>query len=454
MRAILDHPDAATLGAAAALLAAVLGCGLLIPPLFGLLLTAVVLGGVAFLAFRFPAPFCVAWLLVCGMSLEMAFADLIGDPAYQPTIAVIKGIEIGLGGLCILRFGPRLDPLCPAWAFLAMLVVGFAHGLYPGLTMADSLRSAVGSVTPFVFCFARMPRSWAEAIIGAVKWCPVVAVVACIPLSAAGIRPLFVESGGARLAGLGHPAFLANVCLPAIYACLIQLYRQGRRGDLLLLIANGLILVLTGARAPLFYAVAVTGLSLVSIRSAVFTTGARLVLILSVLALLPVLLMLAGALEDVRLFNVVVNDTANLSGRGLLWPSFEQAAALSPWFGWGIGAGNVVIPPDSEIVQQLHTWAAHNEYLRIDVEGGVLGRALLVVLFAGWVLVHTQALPASDRRIMRLVFVAYAGHAFTDNVLISTPACVMFAFVTAVFVRTEPVASTSRIALPDSRLVA
>ena len=36
---------------------------------------------------------------------------------------------------------------------------------------------------------------------------------------------------------------------------------------------------------------------------------------------------------------------------------------------------------------------------------------------------------------MRLVFIAFAGHAFTDNVLISTPACVMFAFATAVFAR-------------------
>jgi hypothetical protein len=30
---------------------------------------------------------------------------------------------------------------------------------------------------------------------------------------------------------------------------------------------------------------------------------------------------------------------------------------------------------------------------------------------------------------------AFAGHAVTDNLLISTPACVMFAFVTAVFAR-------------------
>ena len=50
----------------------------------------------------------------------------------------------------------------------------------------------------------------------------------------------------------------------------------------------------------------------------------------------------------------------------------------------------------------------------------------------------TRRLPASDRRIIRLAFVAYAGHAATDNVLISTPACVLFAFVTAVFARGQP----------------
>ena len=438
MRTILHHPDTSILGAAAALLAAILACGLLSPPLFGLLLAASVVTGIGFLALRFPTGFCVAWLLVTGMSLEMTLHDVVGDETYQPTIAVIKGIEIGLGFVCVLRFGPKLDPLCPVWAFLAMLTAGLVHGLYPGLTATDSLRSMIGSAAPFAFCFCRMPRSWADAIICAAKWCPVVAVVASLPLAAAGIRPLFVDSGGARLQGLGHPAFLANVCLPAIYACLIQLYREGRRGDLCLLIVNGLILLLTGARAPLFYAVAVTGISLVSIRSTVFAARDRIVLILAALALVPVLAVLAGNLEDIRLFNVALNEAANLSGRDLLWPRFEAAAAQSPWFGWGIGAGNAVIPPDGRIVQILHTWAAHNEYLRIAVEGGVIGRTLLIAMFGGWVIVHTRELRPSDRRIMRLVFVALAGHAVTDNVLISTPACVMFAFATAVFARRVP----------------
>ena len=44
---------------------------------------------------------------------------------------------------------------------------------------------------------------------------------------------------------------------------------------------------------------------------------------------------------------------------------------------------------------------------------------------------------------MRLLFLAFAGHAFTDNMLISTPACVLFTFVAAVFARGES-------ALPDA----
>ena len=361
-----------------------------------------------------------------------------GDRAadtFQPVIAVVKGLEIGLGALCVVRFGPRVDPLCPAWAFVAIMLAGLAHGLYPGMTAADSVRSLAGSVAPFVFCFARVPRSWAEAIIGATKWCPLVAVIGSMPLAVADIRPLFIDSGGARLAGLGHPAFLANVCLPAIYACLIQLYREGRRGDMLLLLTNFLILVLTGARAPSAYAVVVTGICLISIRSRIFAARDRQMLVLGGLTMVPVLMLLAGDVGTIRLFNVALNETGNLSGRDLLWPRFENAAAQSPWFGWGIGAGNAVISPHEQIAQTMRTWAAHNEYLRIQVEGGLVGETLLVVLFGLWAMVHTRRLWPSDRRIMRLAFLALGCHAFTDNLLISTPACVMFAFMAAVFAR-------------------
>jgi O-antigen ligase len=104
----------------------------------------------------------------------------------------------------------------------------------------------------------------------------------------------------------------------------------------------------------------------------------------------------------------------------------------------------------------LHTWAAHNEYLRMEVEGGQAGRAMVIALFAAWALCGSARLATAERRIMRLVFVAFAAHGFTDNVLISTPAGVLFAFVAAVFARGDAecaACATLRLGLGQDELV-
>lgn len=414
-------------------LAASLCAGLAAPPLYWAMLAISMGAGIAFLAMCCPTAFCVAWLLLAGASLEMTLLDLVDEKAFQLTIALVKGGGIGLAALLALRFGVRVEWANPVWAYLAMMVAGLAHGLHPGLTAAESLRSLIGSAAPFIFCFCRLPADWPRAMLRAVKWCPVVAVAASVPLALAGLRPMFIDSGGWRLGGLGHPAFLANVCLPAIYACLIALYRHGRRGDVALLTGNFAILLLTGARAPAAYATAVTALALLTIPSRIFRPTDRLLLSLVGLCALPMLLVFAGDLAEARLFNLLTHEAGNLSGRTLLWPEFQAAADQSPWFGWGVGAGNVVIPPASLVAQTLHTWAAHNEYLRIEVEGGRIGLALLIGAFAAWLTVRTRGLPLAEKRIMRFAFIALACHAVTDNVLISTPACVLFVFATAVF---------------------
>ncbi len=408
---------------------------LVAPTWFWLPLGALAVAGIGILAYRHTVAFCVAWLLIAGATLEMTLADVIGLEWYQPVIAAVKAAEIVLVALCMLRYGVYPDVFNPGLAFVAMFAIGLVHGLHPNLTQAESFRSLAGSVAPFAFGFCRLPADWARAVVRTTMWIPLMSVVGGAMLSLAGMRNLFMESGGERLAGLGHPAFLAGFCLAAIYACLIELYREGRSRWMILLAANFSILVLTGARAPLAYGVAVIGLTLVFVRSPAFPRRCRMVPLLFAACLLPVLLVLAGYLTEVRLFNVLSSEATNMSGRELLWPPFEQAAAASPWFGWGVGAGNAIIPPDSELARIIQSWAAHNEYLRMSVEGGQVGRALLIVLFVLWVVRHTRALCRTDRAIMRLVFVAFAAHAFTDNVLISTSACVFFAFAIAVFAR-------------------
>lgn len=431
--------------------AAILGLGWLAPGALWPLLGAAAALALAVLAWRHLIGFSVAWLLVAGTSLEMTLNDLIDPAAFGATIATVKAAQFALAVLCALRYGARLDGFNPAWVYLAIFATGMLNGLYPGLTPAGSLRSLAGSVAPFAFCFSRPPRDWAAAMIRAARWIPLLSVVCGALLEIAGLRPLFIESGGTRLAGLGHPAFLAGVCLVAIYACLIDLYRGGGRSDLVLLGGNFVILVLTGARAPLAYGVAVTVATLAVVSAPSMPARRRWLLLIGAATLLPLLGLLHHALADIRLFNILATDTTDLSGRDLLWPPFEEAADQSYWFGWGLGAGNFIIPPDTPVAKLLQTWAAHNEYLRIKVEGGQVGRAVLLVAFAAWTICHTRRLPRAERHIMRWVFLAFAAHALTDNVLISTPASVFFSFVAAVFASET---ATDRSRLPNAVAVA
>jgi O-antigen ligase len=401
----------------------------LFPALIGLLLAA----GLLVLVWRHLTEAWIVWLLVTSLSLEMTLNDLIGPAAFQATIAAVKAAEIGLVGLTILRHGPRRDPFNPVWAFAAMAAAGAVVGIHPDLTIPEMMRSAIGSVTPFLIFFCVPPPGWSGRLRRAIGLAPFFAVALGGLCDLAGLRSLFVDSGGLRLAALGHPAFLASICLSAIYVHLLRWLRDGSRGAALLLGASLLILLLTGARAPMAYAGLVIGVSLMFAPEAAVPRAHRLALCLAGVTIVPFLLVIGEAFTSLRLFTVIEDAAGNLSGRQLLWPAFEAASARAPWFGWGIGSGNVVISPHSHVARLLHTWAAHNEYLRLLVEGGQIGRSLLIFFFAAWVIRHTRRLPPTERLVMRVIFATYAAHAATDNVLISSPACVFFAFVATVF---------------------
>jgi O-antigen ligase len=411
------------------------------PSLLPVLLGVALAFGVLVLAYRHLTLAWVAWVLVAGLSIEMALADLIGPQVFQPTIAAVKGAEIGLVALMILRYGIQLDWLNPAWAFVGMAAMGAVMGTHPDLSTMDMLRSLVGSVVPFLLFFCRKPRGWGARVRRAICFAPLLSVVLGAALDIAGMRPSTFESGGLRLAGLGHPAFLAGVCLPAIYAGLLRWLRTASPRAAMLLGVNLIILFLTGARAPAAYAAIVIGGSLLLAPDAAVPRAHRLALFAAGLAAVPILLVVGENYSSFRLFEVLSGEPGQLSGRDLLWPAFEAAAAKAPWFGWGIGSGNLVIPHDGPIALLLRTWAAHNEYLRIQVEGGYVGRTLLIVLFVLWATTHTRRLPPLERVVMRLIFLTYAAHAMTDNVLISTPACVFFAFIAAVLAEAEDAAA-------------
>ncbi len=425
--------SATVLAGAGLLLAGALGVSVIDPPALWLLFAAVALVGVVGLAFAFPAPSCVAWLVLAGTTPEMLFGDAFGGGPM--ILAGVKLTGLALVGICMVRYGPAADLFNPGLAFCLMFVVGSVHGRAQGLELDESLRSLIGSVAPFAFSFSRLARGWADGIVRATRWLPVILVALGAVAALVGLRPLFVSTNGWRLEATGHPAFLGGFCLAAIEAGVLELLRDGRRGHLGLIVVNLLILVLSGARAPLAIALGVLATGLLTIPSRRFGVAPRVTLVLAGACLLPPLAVVAGALGDVRLFAMLSGEAADLSGRDLIWPFFEEAWNRSPWFGWGVGAGKTVMDEGSELVKLLGTTAAHDEYLRIGVEGGWLGLGVLVTLFVLWTWRHTRRMARPDRTVMRVVMLAFAVHAYTDNVLIATTSSVLFTWVSAVFAR-------------------
>lgn len=384
---------------------------------------------------RWPVITSVVWLLIAGSSPEMWLGDLIGQDAV--ITAVVKVIGLALLVVCLLRYGARLDACNPGFAYLAMFVIGLAHGLWPTLTLMGSVRSLIGSAAPFAFSFSRLSRRWCNAIINATIWIPTFIVAFGVPLALAHLRPLFVAEGGEalRLQGSTHPAFLGGFAAAAIYAALVELYRDGRTRNLWAIVVNFAILALSGARAPLAAALCVTAAAFFFLRSWPFPARRRLPLILLGTLALPVLAAMASGSSALRLLNVLSTNAENLSGRNLIWPLFERAWDASPIFGWGIGAGKSVVDPDSLLAKLLGTTAAHNEYLRMGVDGGYVGLGLLILMMALWAWRWTRDAPRTDRFIMRAVFIAFAVHSATDNTLIAATASIMFTWVSAVFAR-------------------
>ncbi|MCB8883609.1 O-antigen ligase family protein [Acidisoma cellulosilytica] len=389
------------------------------------------------LAARFPAQAVALWLAALATCPDMWLGDIIG--AGSAIIASDKAAGLLLLVFCLFRYGARWDRYNPALAFPVMWAAGYAHGVWPGLIWTDSLRSLIGSVAPFAFSFARLPPLWCRLVIRTVIASPFIILGFGCCLAGAGLRPLYsVEDGALRLGASTHPAFLAGFTLISLYALLVEQARRPRRGLLVLLAVDILVMLATGARAPLAIALGLILLVTLTLPQPAWRWSSRVPVLLLILLAPAAAVLAAPMLGFVRLLSLArQGDMIGLSHRMLIWPVYEAAFLRSPWLGWGTGTGKILVPLGTLLWRLLGTNAAHDEYLRIAVEGGALGLTLLVLLFILWLRQAAQRIGRPEAWVMRLVFLAFALHSATDNTLIATTASLMFAWVSAVFARGE-----------------
>jgi hypothetical protein len=393
----------------------------------------VVVVGAAMLGWQAPS-FCL-YVLVALLALSPE-RHITAVPA-ATTLALHK---MGILMCCVviaLRFGVARQFNGPALAYTFMFVVGLTGGnLHPELGLAGSVRSLLGLLAQFAFISVRLERAWLDRYVLLIALIPAISLFFGIPAFLVGFdAELFtLDNGTYRLESLNHAAFLAYFGAIAVYACIFELIRQWDVRWIGLGAFNFAVVVATGTRGPIFVSLLFAGLAVLFAKTPSYTPRRKRQLILLGLGLAVVLAAVMGpAIIQRSTGSYTQAGGLQFSGRDIIWALFLREIRAFPLLGQGVGAGKVAVP--IEEVELLGSNAAHNEYLRLAVEGGVIGVALLIACTALWVLREAKFFPRGQRPILLAWGAAFAVHSLTGNTLIAPPGVTMFLWLAVIFHR-------------------
>lgn len=384
--------------------------------------------------YQFPVALVAVLVLTYGFALDIQLDQMTtaggGGATAVLGAAVVKVVPYVLMAFLMLRYGISRHITWPVVAFGAIAALSIA--ILPigrVVSMAEMVRSLIGSVAPFALGLALAPRRIWTAIIRGAMLVPLVSVLGGVLTEVAGYYPIL--SGIGRLQGLHSPPFLAGFCVTAIFASALEYLRGYRTRWLLLGAVNLLILLGSQARAP-FIAVALF-LLLILVFSGRQTFSLKRKVDLVMGGMVPALLVLGPAL--VFALERFTGSSDNLSGRDVIWPYFLDAIESRPLFGFGLGAGKLIVDPEDPQIRLIRSNAAHNEYLRLSVDAGIIGCAAIFVSIIAWIWAGTRQAAPVEKLVLRSALVAALVHSAFDNTLIASTAVMQFSFFAAAMAR-------------------
>lgn len=414
----------ALLGAALLLLGAVA-----IPEWMLRLVPLLFLGVAALALYQFPRALAAVLVLTCAFGLDIQMEVTLGIGESWGA-AGLKLIPFALAGALVLRYGPTREINWPFLTFIA--IAGISLVVLPIgriATNADMIRSFIGSSAPFVLGFALAPRKvWTLLIRGA----------AVVPIISAGTSFLTGLVGiwypfdiGGRFQGMHSPPFLAGFCVTAIFAATLEYLRGFRMIWLLVAGLDLAILMLTQARAPLIAVGLFLGIVFLFSGREIFPLRRKVDLVMG--GMVPGLIALGPAIYYAM--HRIANMASDMSGRDIIWPYFLDAIQARPLFGFGLGAGKLIVNPEDPMIRLLGSNAAHNEYLRLSVDAGIIGCAAIFLSIIVWIWTGSSKSPPADRLVLRAGLIAALLHSGFDNTLIASTALMQFSFFAAAMAR-------------------
>lgn len=385
------------------------GLYLTILPLLGAIAIGVVV-------WEFPEPALIALYSTVPMGLE----NILGrDPS--TIVSLQKTCMIGVCAILIVKRGFSGQFNGPA---LAITVAAFFSGMFGSvhgkIDLSSMMRALLGSIAPFVVIWIRPRQTTRNHLILAVALGPLLSVAFGIALNIFGIHALFGvdQYGIPRLQGTTIPAFMAFLAVAAVMASFTEYALSGEARWLLLTIAAALCVLASGTRIPIVCVVLFCLIVLLFGRGPRFGVRRRGRLWLMALAGATLAALALGPALFARTFGRTgANAGLNTSGRDVLWPIYANAISRYPLFGQGIGTYRVLVDPED--VKYQGTLAAHNEYLRIGADLGVVGLTLIIVGHVIWFHTQWRFLNKIERVVVVAFGISFACYSLTDNTMIA-----------------------------------
>jgi len=354
----------------------------------------------------------------------------------------------------VLRYGVNWRINGPLIAILLFLATSLVFGdVHPALTQFQIVKSLIALLIPWLFLSVKFDDKTADALLLGIALMPIISILASIPVEMMGILNKVGEpftmiavdyTGAARLMGMNFPAFLAFFGYVSFLVCLHKVVIENRRGFIFLLLLNLALIIFSGTRMPSLLAVMLAGLMIFFASKETLKGASKVNLFLLGLVFVSVVMVFYWPQLEARMFAQTSDSAVNLSGRDEIWSYFLAAFYESPVFGKGVGAGVVLL--EDVIIYSSH--AAHNEYLRLLVDGGVVG----LLLYIGGVVIHlainAKHLTRDEKVLIFGFFFLLAIYSLTDNALTAPPTLVM-GLVVAIFLQKARVKHAERTARDD-----
>lgn len=376
---------------------------------------------VAAFTYLFPATFLAVLVLVQGASPEFFLRDVAEASEVR---AVLRLVILAALAVNVWRYGLVWRSNWPVVALLLMFLFSlFGGDFLPGLTPFQMIKSLIGLMLPFLFLQCAYRRDAIDRYLLLIALLPLFSVVGGFATQIAGIRPaLWTDfTGSPRLQGLNIAAYLAFFGYMSFFVCIYEGVTgstNNRTRYFVLAAINLLIILMTVTRMGIFCTAAFAAFAILFAPRHSLDRSSRVYAVAAGIVLSAGALVLLWPQFEARF-------TENSSGRDYIWTVYLQAIGENPWFGRGIGSGVILLPSIDDWRAQI-TSAAHNEYLRLAMDGGIVGVVMVVGAIAYWV--------RSERRFMRkeewvlfvgfmLTFIIYS---ITDNTLSAPPTLVIF----------------------------